>query len=174
MKLKNLTFKKYIRQTEIKDRVKKVAATINVDYHNKTPLLLPVLNGSFMFASDLMKNLTIDCRVSFVKHASYEGVSSTPIKTLIGLQESVFGLDVLVVEDIMDTGETLTRVVEELKNLGAKSVEIVVLLRKAKAKQHAIKPKYIAFDIADPFVVGYGLDYDGLGRNLADVYQKAD
>lgn len=171
MKLKDITFKKYIPHAKIKSRVVALAAKINKDYHKKTPLLLPVLNGSFMFAADLMKQMTVDCRISFVKHASYEGTSNAPLKTLIGLQESVFGLDVLVVEDIMDTGETLSRVVDELKSLGAKSVEVAVLLRKAKAKKHAIKPKYIGFEIADPFVVGYGLDYDGLGRNLPDVYQ---
>lgn len=171
MKLKDLTFQKYIRQTEIKNRVIELAGKITKDYQKKTPLLLPVLNGSFMFASDLMKHIKVDCRVSFVKHASYEGTSNMPLKTLIGLNESVFGLDVLVVEDIMDTGETLQKVVNELKGLGAKSVEVVVLLRKAKSKKHNLKPKYIGFEIADPFVVGYGLDYDGLGRNYPDVYQ---
>jgi hypoxanthine phosphoribosyltransferase len=171
MKLKDHTFKKYITAPQIKDRINKLAGKISRDYQKKTPLLLPVLNGSFMFASDLMKHLKVDCRVSFVKHASYEGTSNMPLKTLIGLNESVFGLDVLVVEDIMDTGETLQKVVTELKSLGAKSVEIVVLLRKVKAKNHALKPKYIGFEIADPFVVGYGLDYDGLGRNYPDIYQ---
>lgn len=171
MKLKDLTFKKYIPHAKIKSRVMKLAGKINADYQKKTPLLLPVLNGSFMFASDLMKHLKVDCRISFVKHASYEGTSSSSLKTLIGLNESVFGLDIIVIEDIMDTGETLSKVVDELKTLGAKSVEIAVLLRKAKAKKHTLKPKYIGFEIADPFVVGYGLDYDGLGRNFADVYQ---
>jgi hypoxanthine phosphoribosyltransferase len=171
MKLNDLTFKKYITSAKIRSRTKKLASKINSDYQKKTPLLLPVLNGSFMFAADLMKQLKVNCRVSFVKHASYEGTSSTSLKTLIGLNESVFGLDIIVVEDIMDTGETLSRVINELKTLGAKSVEIAVLLRKAKAKKHPLKPKYIGFEIADPFVVGYGLDYDGLGRNFADVYQ---
>jgi hypoxanthine phosphoribosyltransferase len=171
MKLNDLTFKKYITSAKIRSRTKKLASKINSDYQKKTPLLLPVLNGSFMFAADLMKQLKVNCRVSFVKHASYEGTSSTSLKTLIGLNESVFGLDIIVVEDIMDTGETLSRVINELKTLGAKSVEIAVLLRKAKAKKHALKPKYIGFEIADPFVVGYGLDYEGLGRNFPDVYQ---
>jgi hypoxanthine phosphoribosyltransferase len=171
MKLNDLTFKKYITTSQIKGRIKKLAGKINTDYQKKTPLLLPVLNGSFMFAADLMKELKMPCKVSFVKHASYEGTSSTSLKTLIGLSESVFGLDIIVVEDIMDTGETLSRVIDELKTLGAKSVEIAVLLRKAKAKKHTLKPKYIGFEIADPFVVGYGLDYEGLGRNFPDVYQ---
>jgi hypoxanthine phosphoribosyltransferase len=173
MKLKDLTFKKYIANAKINSRVMALAKQINADYQTKTPLLLPVLNGSFMFAADLMKHITIDCRISFVKHASYEGTSNAPLKTLIGLQESVFGLDVLVIEDIMDTGETLVRVVNEVKNLGAKSVEVAVLLRKAKARKHAIKPKYVGFEITDPFVVGYGLDYDGLGRNFPHVYQRS-
>jgi hypoxanthine phosphoribosyltransferase len=173
MKLNELTFKKYITTSQIKGRIKKLAGKINTDYQKKTPLLLPVLNGSFMFAADLMKELKMPCKVSFVKHASYEGTSSTSLKTLIGLNESVFGLDIIVVEDIMDTGETLSRVIDELKTLGAKSVEIAVLLRKAKAKKHTLKPKYIGFEIADPFVVGYGLDYEGLGRNFPDVYQLA-
>jgi hypoxanthine phosphoribosyltransferase len=173
MKIKDLTFKKYIPHAKIKSRIIALAAKINKDYQKKTPLLLPVLNGAFMFASDLMKHLEVDCRISFVKHASYDGTSNTSLKTLIGLNESVFGLDVIVVEDIMDTGETLAKVVEELKSLGARSVEIAVLLRKAKAKKHNLKPKYIGFEIADPFVVGYGLDYDGLGRNFADIFQLA-
>jgi hypoxanthine phosphoribosyltransferase len=174
MKLKDLTFKKYLTSSRIKASVKKLASKINKDYEKKTPLFLPVLNGSFIFAADLFKQVKVPCRISFVKHASYQGTSASQLKTLIGLSESVFGQDVVVVEDIMDTGETLTLVVNELKSLGAKSVEVVVLLRKAKAKKHMLKPKYIGFEIADPFVVGYGLDHDGFGRNFPDVYQKVD
>ena len=172
MKLKDLSFKKYIPSSQIRTKVRKLATRINKDYQKKTPLLLPVLNGSFIFAADLMKQLKVPCRVSFVKHSSYHGATAGQLKTLIGLSESVFGQDVLVLEDIMDSGETLTLVTSELKNLGAKSVEVVVLLRKSKSKKHPLKPKYIGFEIADPFVVGYGLDYDGLGRNFRDIYQK--
>ena len=174
MKLKDLTFKKYLTSARIKATVKKLASKISRDYEKKTPLFLPVLNGSFIFAADLLKQIKVPCRVSFVKHASYQGTSAGQLKTLIGLSESVFGQDVLVVEDIMDTGETLTLVVNELKSLGAKSVEVVVLLRKAKAKKHVLRPKYIGFEISDPFVIGYGLDHDGFGRNFPDVYQKVN
>jgi hypoxanthine phosphoribosyltransferase len=174
MKLNGLNFKKYLTSSRIKGRIKKMAEKINKDYQKKSPLFLPVLNGSFIFAADLLKEIKVPCRVSFVKHASYEGTSSGSLKTLIGLSESAFGQDIIIVEDIMDTGETLTKVAAELKGLGAKSVEIVVLLRKAKAKKHVLQPKYIGFEIADPFVVGYGLDYDGFGRNHPDVYQQTN
>jgi hypoxanthine phosphoribosyltransferase len=171
MKLNNLTFKKYLPASRLKGTVKKLAEKIDKDYQKKTPLLLPVLNGSFIFAGDLMKHLKVPCKISFVKHASYEGTAGGQLKTLIGLNESVFGQDVLVFEDIIDTGETLLKVTEELKNLGAKSVEIVVLLRKEKSMKGTLKPKYIGFEITDEFVVGYGLDHNGLGRNFPDVYQ---
>src|SRR5690349_2686854 len=116
MKLNGLAFKKYLTASRLKGRVKKLAEKIEKDYQKKTPLILPILNGSFIFASDLMKQLRLNCRVSFVKHASYEGTSGGQLKTLIGLNESVFGQDVLVVEDIMDTGETLKKVMDEMKN----------------------------------------------------------
>lgn len=174
MKLNNLTFKKYLTASRLKGTVKKIAARIDKDYQDRTPLLLPVLNGSFIFAADLMKQLKTSCKISFVKHASYEGTSGGQLKTLIGLNESVFGQDVIVIEDIIDTGATLLKVTEELKNLGAKTVEVVVLLRKEKSKKTSLKPKYIGFEITDEFVVGYGLDHNGLGRNFPDVYQLVD
>jgi hypoxanthine phosphoribosyltransferase len=173
MKLNGLTFRKYLTTARIKSRVKKLADKINKDYQKKTPLLMPVLNGSFMFAADLIRQLKLPCRVSFVKHASYQGTSSGTLKTLIGLNESVFGQDIILLEDIMDSGETLTIIINELKNLGAKSIEVAVLMRKAKAKKHTIQPKYIAFEITDPFVIGYGLDHEGFGRNFPEVYQVA-
>lgn len=174
MKLNSLTFKKYLTTARIRSQVKKIALKINKDYQKKSPLLLPVLNGSFIFASDLIRLIKVPCRVSFVKHASYQGATSGSLKTLIGLNESVFGQDIILLEDIMDTGETLTKIINELKNLGAKSVEVAVLLRKAKAKKHDVQPRYIGFEIEDPFVVGYGLDHNGYGRNLPDVYQMVD
>jgi hypoxanthine phosphoribosyltransferase len=171
MKLNGLTFKKYITSTMIKNRIKKLAIKINKDYQKESPLIIPVLNGSFIFAADLVRQFKMPNRVSFVKHASYQGTSSSSLKTLIGLNESVFGQDIILLEDIMDTGATLSHVMSELKNLGAKSIEIVVLLRKANAKKYPVQPKYIGFEITDQFVVGYGLDHDGMGRNFPDVYQ---
>lgn len=172
MKIKDLEFKKFISAAKVRDKVFDLAEQLHTDYAGKTPLLLPILNGSFIFAADLIRAVNLECRVSFVKHASYQGTASTgQLKTLIGLNESIFNQDIILVEDIMDTGLTLSKVVEELRSLGTRSVEIVTLIRKAPARQHAVQPKYIGFDIDNEFVVGYGLDYDGLGRNLPDIYK---
>lgn len=173
MKIKDLTFEKFINETAITEKVNKLAAQINQDYAGRSPLFLPILNGSFIFASDLLREITLNCRVSFVKHSSYQGTASTgQLKTLIGLNESIFNQDIIIVEDIMDTGLTLSKVVEELRSLGTRSVEIVTLVRKAPAREHAVQPKYLGFDIDDEFILGYGLDYDGLGRNLKDIYKQ--
>ena len=174
MVLKDLKFKKFITSARIQETVESLAERINADYKGKTPLLLPILNGSFIFASDLIKCLDIDCRVSFVKVSSYSGtVSSGQLKTLIGHEESAFGQEILIVEDIVDTGNTLQRIMVELRALGAKSVETVSLLRKKPAREKKIDVKYVGFDIDEEFVLGYGLDYDGLGRNHKDLYMKA-
>ncbi len=175
MKLKDLDFKKFITSDRIEKKIHQLAQQINEDYADKTPLFLPVLNGSFMFASDLMKEVTIPCRISFVKLSSYAGAttSSGQLKTMIGHEDSLFGLDIIVVEDIVDTGLTLEKLMEDLRGRGAKSVEAVALLRKQPARDKKIEVKYVGFDIDDEFVVGYGLDYDGLGRNLKDVYKQS-
>lgn len=166
MKIKNLNFVPFIDEQIISDRVQELASEINEDYKDKAPVFLPVLNGSFIFASDLMKSINVPCRVSFVKVSSYSGVQSTgQLKSLIGLDESLFNQHVLIVEDIVDTGLTLQRIAEELKTLGTKSVEVVSLLRKKPAREKGLFVKYLGFDIEDEFVLGYGLDFDGLGRN---------
>ena len=173
MVLKDLTFKKYISSARIQKAVDGLATRISADYKDRVPVLLPILNGSFIFASDLIKELNIDCRVSFVKVSSYSGtVSSGQLKTLIGHEESVFGQEILIVEDIVDTGNTLQRIMVELSALGAKSVETVSLLRKKPAREKKIDVKYVGFEIEEEFVLGYGLDYDGLGRNYKDLYIK--
>lgn len=172
MKIRDLEFEKFISAEEIHKKVKSLAADINRDYEGKTPLFLPILNGSFIFAADLIRQVNLECRVSFVKHSSYQGtLSSGQLKTLIGLNESLFNQDVVIIEDIMDTGLTLSKVSEEFGSLGTKSVEIVTLIRKPEARTHAVQPKYVGFDIGNQFVVGYGLDYEGYGRNLPDLYQ---
>lgn len=174
MQIKNLTFRKHLPESKIQKRIELLADEINKDYSGKCPVFLPILNGSFMFASDLIKRLTIDCRISFTKVSSYSGtVSSGQLKSLIGHEESVFNQDIVIVEDIVDTGLTLQRIMEELKGLGAKSVETVSLLRKKPARDKNIQVKYVGFELEEEFVVGYGLDYDGLGRNLKDLYVKA-
>ena len=174
MQIKNLKFRKFLPESKIQKRIESLADEINKDYADKTPLFLPVLNGSFMFASDLIKRITVDCRVSFTKVSSYQGTASSgQLKSLIGHDESVFNHDILIIEDIVDTGLTLQRIMEELKDLGAKSVETVSLLRKKPARDKNVNVKYCGFELEEEFVVGYGLDYDGLGRNLKDLYVKA-
>lgn len=126
-----------------------------------------------MFAADLMKELTIPCRISFVKISSYSGTNSTgQLKTLIGHEESLFNQDILIVEDIIDTGLTIEKIMLELRELGAKSVETVSLLRKQPAREKKVDVKYIGFELENEFVLGYGMDYDGLGRNLKDLYRS--
>ncbi len=174
MKLKDLEFKKFITNDRIEKKVAALAHQINTDYENKTPLFLPVLNGSFMFASDLLKEISLTCRVSFVKISSYAGGTNSTgqLKTLIGHDESLFGLDIIIVEDIVDSGLTLEKLMEDLKGRGAKSVEAIALLRKQVAREKNVPVKYVGFELEDEFVLGYGLDYDGLGRNLKDIYKQ--
>ena len=175
MKIKDLEFKKFIASAKIEEKVAELAAQINADYKERSPILLPILNGSFMFAADLMKELRITCRISFVKIASYSGTSSTgQLKTLIGHEESLFNQDILIIEDIVDTGLTLQSILEDLRGLGAKSVEAISLFRKAPAREKKIDVKYVGFDIDNEFVLGYGLDYDGYGRNFKDIYKQID
>jgi hypoxanthine phosphoribosyltransferase len=172
MKIRDLDFEKFIGEEEIKQKIASIAEAIDHHYAGKTPVFLPILNGSFMFGADLLKQISIPCRVSFVKISSYVGtVSSGQIKTLIGLEESLFNQDILIVEDIIDSGLTLQKIVEELKSLGTKSVEVISLLRKKPARDKGISVKYLGFEIESEFVVGYGLDYDGLGRNLKEIYK---
>lgn len=172
MVIKDLAFAKFLEEVEILKRVRELAAQISADYSGRSPLILPVLNGSFMFASDLIRRLSLEPRVSFVKHSSYNGgVSAGQLKTIIGLQESVFQQDILIVEDIVDSGQTIARVADEISALGPNSVEVVSLLMKQKSAAHLKAPKYIGFEIPDRFVVGYGLDYQGFGRQLSDIYQ---
>lgn len=173
MKLKDLTFKKLLPTERIAKKVNALAQQIDKDYEGKIPVFLPILNGAFMFSADLLKEITISCRVSFVKTSSYSGTTSTgQMKTLIGHDESLFGTDIIIVEDIVDTGLTLQKISDELKELGAKSVECVTLLRKQPAREKAIPIKYVGFELNEEFVVGYGLDYDGLGRTLRDIYAR--
>ena len=175
MNLKDLTFRKAIAADKISAKVASLAKQINRDYQGKTPLFVPVLNGSFMFASDLLKEINLTCRVSFVKVASYSGTASTgQLKTLIGHEERLFNQDIIIIEDIVDTGLTLQKIMDELRSLGARSVEAVALLRKQPAREKNIEVKYVGFDLETEFVVGYGLDYDGLGRNLTDIYKKVE
>lgn len=173
MNIKDLSFKKFISKTKVHQKVTQLAGQINEDYADKSPIFLPILNGSFMFASDLIKQIITPSKISFVKVSSYSGTTSSgQLKTLIGLEESLFNQHIIIIEDIVDTGLTLQKIVEELKGLGTKSVEVIALLRKQPAREKMVEVKYVGFEIENEFVVGYGLDYDGLGRNLEDIYQS--
>lgn len=173
MKIKDLSFKKFISKTRVQQKVTELAEQISEDYADKTPIFLPILNGSFMFASDLIKHIKAPSKISFVKVSSYAGTTSSgQLKTLIGLEESLFNQHIILIEDIVDTGLTLQKIVQELKSLGTKSVEVVALLRKQPAREKMIDVKYVGFEIENEFVVGYGLDYDGFGRNLEDIYES--
>lgn len=175
MKIKDLKFKKFIASERIEKKVAALAKQLDKDYAGRCPVFLPILNGAFMFASDLLKEVKIPCKVSFVKVSSYSGTGSTgQVKMLIGQDASLFGMDIIIVEDIVDTGLTLQKVTEELKGLGAKSVEAITLLRKQPARDKNIEIKYVGFELGHEFVLGYGLDYDGLGRNSRDIYKKVE
>ncbi len=172
MIVKDKEFVKYIPSEELTQKIKALADSINKEYKDKKPLFIAILNGSFMFAADLMKEIDIESEISFVKVASYEEMESTGnVKQLIGLNENIFNKDVIIIEDIIDTGRTIVKILDEFKSLGASSVEVVSLLQKPKSAEVKDQLKYIGFEIPDKFVVGYGLDYDGLGRNLKDIYQ---
>jgi hypoxanthine phosphoribosyltransferase len=171
IKLHDREFVKTISNEEIVAEVKRVAAAINRDYAGKRPLLLGVLNGCFMFAAELMRNLELECEISFVKLSSYQGVDSTgSVREVLGLSEPVEGRDVIIVEDIVDTGLTMKNMLETLALGNPASVEIASLFVKPSRLQVPVDVKYGVFTIPDRFIVGYGLDYDGLGRNLPDVY----
>ena len=165
-------FVPYLSSEEIMGKVKEVAQQINNEYEGKKPLFISVLNGSFMFSADLFKYINVEAEICFVKLASYEGTkSSGEIITAIGLDIDLKGRDVIIVEDIIDTGKTLNRFLPQVINRQPASLKIAVLLHKAEATIFPVKIDYKCFTIPDKFVVGYGLDYNGLGRNFGQLYQ---
>lgn len=169
--VKDKSFKPYISEEDLLASVEQVAAQINNDYKDLEPLFLGVLNGSFMFFSDLLKSIDLSSKVSFVKLASYEGTSTTgKVSELIGLNEPIEGRDIIVVEDIVDTGNTLVKLYELLSKGNPKSIKIATLLYKPSAYKKAHPIDYVGLEIPNKFVLGYGLDYDGLGRNLRSIY----
>jgi len=171
IKLIDKVFETSITETQIQEHVKAVADRINKDMANKNPLLLAVLNGSFMFAADLMRMLTIPCEISFVKLASYQGTTSTgKIKEVIGINEDLAGRTVIIVEDIVESGLTIKRMIESLGTRSPKSIHICTLLVKPDRLTVPLDVEYAAFEIPNDFIVGYGLDYNQQGRNLRDIY----
>ena len=171
IQIKDKKFAISITEEDILKEVDRVAEEINRDLKDKNPLFLSVLNGSFMFTSDLMKRITIPCEISFVKLASYQGISSTgKITEVIGVNEDISGRCVVIVEDIVDTGLTMQRLLETLGTRNPKEIHIASLLVKPEKLQVPLNIKYAAMNIPNDFIVGYGLDYDGLGRNYKDIY----
>lgn len=173
IQVKDKTFTMTLPEKDILKEVKRVASEINRDYAGKNPLFLGILNGSFMYAADLMKEIDIPCTISFVKLASYEGTVTTGvIREVIGLNESIKDRDVIIIEDIVDTGYTMQRAIETLGTREPASVKISALLCKPANLKVDLGDalKYVALNIPDDFIVGYGLDYDGYGRNYRDIY----
>lgn len=172
IKVKDKDFEISIDASSIDKVVQRIAAEINRDYKDKNPLFLAILNGSFVFAADLIRKITIPCQISFVKLASYSGTASTEnIKELIGLNEEIRGRHLVIVEDIVDTGMTLDKLLKDLKKFEPASVRLACFTFKKEAFKKDFRIDYLGLTIPDEFVVGYGLDYDGYGRNLPDIYK---
>lgn len=176
MKIKGKDFYPYLLMEEIADRNKKLADRINHDLTNKNPLFVVILNGAMIFAADLYRNITIPSEITSTRLKSYAGTESTgTIKTIMPLQEDIAGRTVIIVEDIVDSGATIKRIVKQAKDLGAAKVYTAVLLFKKEAcKIKDLHLDYVGFEIPDKFVVGYGLDYDEQGRNLRDIWALSE
>lgn len=167
------TFEILIKNEQINERTKAISVQLNAVYKDKCPIFIGVLNGSFLFMADLLKEMNIACEVAFIRVSSYKGTASSgEVKEVFGLPENLEGRDLILVEDIVDTGFTLKHILEKVNLLEPASVSVCTLLFKPAAIQTTIKElEYIGFEIPNEFVVGYGLDYDGLGRNLKDIYR---
>jgi hypoxanthine phosphoribosyltransferase len=168
-------FEPYLTANEITARVKALAQQLDKDYGGKKPLFIAILNGSFIFAADLFKTLTIEAEICFIKLASYKGTkSSGQVITAIGLDTDLFNREVVIVEDIVDTGKTLSEFLPQLRHQQPASMKIVALLHKPEATVFPIPIDYLGFSIPNKFVVGYGLDYDSLGRNIPEIYKLVE
>ena len=175
IRVKDKLFERLIPARKIAERVTSLAAEINRDYAGLEPIFIPVLNGSFIFAADLLRQIDLPCQVSFVKLASYEGMSSTGnVIDAIGLNMDIAGRHVIIVEDIVDTGNTMAHTIEALNRCNPASLSICTLLTKPDRLLADVEVQYCAFSIPNEFIVGYGLDYDGFGRNLNDIFIVAD
>jgi len=171
VQIRDRRFRISIEEAEIKKRVKALALQISKDLEGKNPLFLGVLNGSFVFTADLMREMTTPCEVSFVKLASYQGTTSTgKVREVIGINEDLKGRHVVIVEDIVESGTTMKRMIEQLGTRNPASVQICTLFFKPEKLKEDLHLDYVAFEIPDDFIVGYGLDYDQAGRELKDVY----
>ena len=169
--IKDKTFETSMPEAMIKARVKELAQQISKDMEGKNPLFLAVLNGAFIFAADLMREMTIPCEISFVKLASYQGTTSTgKIKEVMGINEDLSGRTVIILEDIVETGLTIRQMIESLGTRNPASIHVCTLFFKPEKLQEDLDLKYVAFRIPNDFILGYGLDYDQQGRGLKDLY----
>ena len=172
IKVHDKDFKVFIAQEEIESRIKKMAEKMNKELTGKNPLFLGILNGSFMFAAELFKHLEFDCSISFLKLASYQGTSTSgTIKQLIGLNEDLTDRTVVIIEDIIDTGITMENIVKQINGFNPEQILISSLLLKPEAYNNCYPVDYCCFEIPNDFIVGYGLDYNGFGRNLKHIYK---
>jgi hypoxanthine phosphoribosyltransferase len=168
------TFVPFIPAETIETRVNELAALISKDYENLCPVFLVVLNGAFMFASELVKRVSLSCEVTFIRFSSYQKTESTgSVKEIIGIDQNLRDRDIIIIEDIVDTGLTMSELVKKVQEMSPKSVEIATLLHKPDALKTPVSMRYTGFEIENKFVVGYGLDYDGIGRNLDSIYVLA-
>lgn len=176
IKVEDREFEIFLENDTISKRIRLLGIQINVDYENKCPLFIGILNGSFLFMADLIKEIKIPCEIAFMRVASYKGASSSGrVKELIGLPDNIEGRDIIIVEDIVDTGLTLTHIVKTIKEKNPSSLKVAsLLLKPAALKQEIEELYYVGFEISNEFVVGYGLDYNGLGRNLTDIYRATE
>lgn len=168
-------FVPYITEAQLQARIREMAQQLSLDLEGKRPLFIAILNGSFMFAADMFKYLSIEAEISFIKLASYKGTKSTGnVITAIGLDEDLYGRTVVILEDIVDTGKTLSQFLPQLEHQHPEKLLVVSLLHKPEALTHPVHIDYLGFSVPNKFLLGYGLDYDGLGRNLPEIYQLAE
>jgi hypoxanthine phosphoribosyltransferase len=173
IKVHDRNFEPFIPARKIEERVIAIAQQITNEYKDKNPLFLAVLNGAFILAADLFRKINFQSEISFAKISSYSGTSTTEnIKQLIGFSEVISGRHIIIIEDIIDTGLSMQHVLKQVHEQNPASVKVLTLLFKPKSLKVAINPDYVGFEIEPKFVLGYGLDYDGLGRNLPDIYAE--